>query len=122
MKVVGILPLHFQDEKVMVEEVLEEGNQGANQEGVAQQEGVILAVEFAKKKGIALYARATGSERGGTVVRRDVPAGDKPEAGGAVPREAEKPFGNIRAARHDERIELRGSAWPARPAVPCSAA
>src|SRR5262245_54523821 len=32
------------------------------------------AVEFAKQKGIAIYARKTGSSHPGTVVRRDVPA------------------------------------------------
>ncbi len=32
------------------------------------------AVEFAKTKGIAIYARKTGSTNPGTVVRRDVPA------------------------------------------------
>ena len=32
------------------------------------------AVEFAKQKGIAIYAKKTGSSHPGTVVRRDVPA------------------------------------------------
>lgn len=46
------------------------------------------AVEFAKNAGIALYARKTGSEDPGTVIRRDVPT----------------PRSGVRGIAHEERV------------------
>ncbi len=46
------------------------------------------AVEFAKNAGIALYARKTGSESPGTVIRRDVPT----------------PSSGVRGIAHEERV------------------